>query len=65
MTTEEQRLSDENKVLRDLLKQCRDEISKTLDNNDLEINDLICLGVLAGQIDDALCGAPADLLEVV
>ena len=64
MTTEEQRLTGENKVLRDLLKKAGRMIDSSLDSDEdipgYETSEIV---LLVSQIHDAVCGAPADLLE--
>ena len=62
MTDLEQRLTGENKVLRDLLKKAGRMIESTLDEDDLPGYETSALVELVSQIDGALTGAPADLL---
>ena len=64
MTELEQRLTGENKVLRDLLKKAGRMIDSTLDSDDIPGYETSELVLFVSQIHDAVCGAPADLLGV-
>ena len=62
MTELEQKLTGENKVLRDLLVKAGRMIESTLDADDIPGYETSALVELVSQIDGALMGAPVDLL---
>ena len=61
MTELEQKLTGENKVLRDLLKSAVDVLNTVL-RSDMPTYEYEMLDALINQIDGALMGAPVDLL---
>ena len=62
MTELEQKLTGENKVLRDLLMLTSQVLHVVLDDSELESHESEKLEALVSQIDGALMGAPVDLL---
>ena len=62
MTDLEQRLTGENKVLRDLLQAASSVLQVVHEDGEMTSDDAVLLAGLISQIDGALMGAPVDLL---